>query len=481
MKNTQEDTNNNLPDDTTSKVSRSSKKNIAIIASFCLVVAITLFFILSSDDDKKQEQNNDTEVPLDVNISKKEQIRKTASNTKKTSSQKPTKVKIIPDEKTIEKSAANINKNSNKSPDLPSLPLANDKKVAVPIVVNPDNNNDPKLIATKRNARLKSSIMLINNSSAQEPGKNANTENNVDVVYQGDTSYLLSYGKIINAVLETSLNSDFHGEARAIITEDVFAQRGRKILIPRGARIVGTYSVLETSGYGRMNIAWSTIYLPNGYAVNLGQANAVDNLGVPGVEARVDDKAFEKILNAMLVSGFSIGIAKGLDKMVDPPQNSHKMNQQTAKSQALLNYSSGVMNNPNLTAQAKIQMLCSSVYSYMDDPTSPSYTQIQQTCNQVNLNISGTTPDQQLTTVMSAINTAAVSLTQDSVKDAQPTRTNQAVKDAYQNITNTLKDMVNENNFKTVVTVPQGKEIKIYVNKSIVFPKESVDKVRLIQ
>lgn len=474
MTNTPEDKKNNTSNDTKSKVSQSKKKNIAIIALFVISVAIVFFYFLSGDN-KELKPNQDENEPVNtVNVSKEtlkqQDIPKPIKKIEKKTTPEPIKVTIA------DKPTAIVD--SNESVDLPTLPAENNEKVAIPVVKYTDNN-DKKLIE-KKNIRLKSSIMLINNSTATEASRNANIEKNVDVVYQGDTSYLLSYGKIISAVLESALNSDFKGEARAIITEDVFAQSGRKILIPKGSRVIGNYSVFETSGYGRMHIAWNSIYLPNGYVVNLSQSIAIDNLGIPGVEARVDDKAFEKILNTVLVSGFSIGVAKGLDR-IDPPKDSHNINKNTAKSQALLNYSSSVMNNPNLTSQAKIQMLCSSIYNYMDDPTSPTYQQIQQNCNQINLNIGGATPEQQLATLMSTINTAALSLTKDSVQDAQPTKTEQATKDAYQNITNTLKDMVSENNFKTVITVPQGKEIKIYVNKPIVFPKESVNKSRFIQ
>lgn len=482
MTNTPEDKKNNTSNDTKSKVSQSKKKNIAIIALFVILSAIIFFYVLSGDN-KESKPNQDENEPVNiVNVSKEtlkqQDIPKPIKKIEKKTTPEPVKVTIT-DKPVTTTNKPTVIVDSNESVDLPTLPAKNNEKVTTPVVKNIDNN-DKKLMEKRRNIKLKSSIMLVNNSTATETSRNANIENNVDVVYQGDTSYLLSYGKIISAVLESALNSDFQGEVRAIITEDVFAQSGRKILIPKGSRVIGTYSVFETSGYGRMNIVWNSIYLPNGYVVNLGQSIATDNLGIPGVKARVDDKALEKILNAVLVSGLSIGIAKGLDK-IDPPKDSHDINKKTAKSQALLNYSSSVMNNQNLTPQAKIQMLCSSIYNYMDDPTSPTYQQIQQNCNQVNLNIGGATPEQQLATIMSVINTAALSLTKDSVQDAQQTKTEQAVKDAYQSITNTLKDMVSENNFKTVVTVPQGKEIKIYVNKSIVFPKESVNKLRFIQ
>src|SRR4029077_7467756 len=57
----------------------------------------------------------------------------------------------------------------------------------------------------------------------------------------GNLSMTVVEGAIIPAVLETGLNSDLPGYARAVVTRDVRSFDGKQVLIPRGARLIGQY------------------------------------------------------------------------------------------------------------------------------------------------------------------------------------------------------------------------------------------------
>ena len=61
-------------------------------------------------------------------------------------------------------------------------------------------------------------------------------------------------GTMIQAVLETAIDSSLAGQVRAMVSEDVHAYDGSRILIPRGARLIGRYqSGLPPLGFWAKN------------------------------------------------------------------------------------------------------------------------------------------------------------------------------------------------------------------------------------
>ena len=57
---------------------------------------------------------------------------------------------------------------------------------------------------------------------------------------------VVAQGAMIPAVLETALDSDLPGYARAVVTRDVRSFDGSAVLIPRGTRVVGEYHSAAT-------------------------------------------------------------------------------------------------------------------------------------------------------------------------------------------------------------------------------------------
>ncbi|MDX5495271.1 MAG: TrbI/VirB10 family protein, partial [Wolbachia endosymbiont of Nomada marshamella] len=58
----------------------------------------------------------------------------------------------------------------------------------------------------------------------------------------GKLGLMVTQGKIIDAVLETAINSDLQGMLRAMVSRDVYAETGDTVLIPKGSRLIGSYS-----------------------------------------------------------------------------------------------------------------------------------------------------------------------------------------------------------------------------------------------
>ncbi|UVO52821.1 TrbI/VirB10 family protein [Sphingomonas sp. SUN039] len=115
-------------------------------------------------------------------------------------------------------------------------------------------------------------------------------------------------GTIIQAVLETALDSTRPGFARAIVSRDVRGFDGTRVLIPRGSRLVGEYRSDAAPGQRRALVNWVRLIRPDGVTIAIGSP-AADPLGRGGIRARVDTHFFERFAGAILQSSFDIGIA----------------------------------------------------------------------------------------------------------------------------------------------------------------------------
>ena len=108
-------------------------------------------------------------------------------------------------------------------------------------------------------------------------------------------------GKLIDAVLETAINTDIPGTLRAIVTRDVYSESGTNILIPKASRLVGSYEAQIKPGQTRVNITWNRLIRPDGIDIAINSIGT-DQLGRAGVAANVDNKFINQMASAFLVS-----------------------------------------------------------------------------------------------------------------------------------------------------------------------------------
>ncbi|WP_428929836.1 TrbI/VirB10 family protein [Marinibacterium sp. SX1] len=108
-------------------------------------------------------------------------------------------------------------------------------------------------------------------------------------------------GTMIQAVMETALDSSLPGQIRAIISEDVFSYDGSRLLIPRGSRLIGRYRSGVEIAQKRVTIAWDRIVLPNNQTVQISSFGG-DALGRSGVTGFVDTRFDERFGSAALIS-----------------------------------------------------------------------------------------------------------------------------------------------------------------------------------
>lgn len=108
-------------------------------------------------------------------------------------------------------------------------------------------------------------------------------------------------GTMIQAVLETAIDSSLAGQVRAMVSEEVHAYDGSQILIPRGARLIGRYQSGLDIAQQRVTIAWDRIILPNNQTVEI-SAFGGDELGRSGRTGIVDSRFGTRFGSAALIS-----------------------------------------------------------------------------------------------------------------------------------------------------------------------------------
>lgn len=118
---------------------------------------------------------------------------------------------------------------------------------------------------------------------------------------------IIPQGAIIAAVLETPLNSDRPGLARAIVSQDARGFDGSRVLIPRGSRLIGEFKPDSTPGLRRILVTWNRLIRPDGVAIRIGSP-VTDPLGGAGVAGKVNTHFFERFTGAVLQSALAIGV-----------------------------------------------------------------------------------------------------------------------------------------------------------------------------
>jgi type IV secretion system protein VirB10 len=146
---------------------------------------------------------------------------------------------------------------------------------------------------------------------ARSPGG----EVNPNQLAPAPSPWTLSAGTIISASLITGLNSDLPGIVLAQVTEPVRdSAAGRAVLIPQGARLIGSYDSVVAFGQRRALLVWQRIILPDGSSITLDNVPATDRAGYSGVEDRVDFHTWRVLKGIALSTLLGVGTELSLGR-----------------------------------------------------------------------------------------------------------------------------------------------------------------------
>ena len=120
--------------------------------------------------------------------------------------------------------------------------------------------------------------------------------------------YLLSAGSVIPASLMSGLRSDLPGLVTAQVTANVFdSSTGRILLIPQGARLVGSYDSVVAFGQRRALVIWQRILLPDGSSLRIDNVPATDASGYAGLQDKLDFHTWTLLKGIVLSTLLGVG------------------------------------------------------------------------------------------------------------------------------------------------------------------------------
>jgi type IV secretion system protein VirB10 len=167
---------------------------------------------------------------------------------------------------------------------------------------------DVPKINTPSNSETSSYSANTSTGSNSNPSLDSSNDKNGQVIQLKHQDWLLLEGTIIPGILQTALHSDLTGNLKAQVTEDVYASRGHRILIPKGSMLLGHYSGNTSQQQSRIFVVWTRIIRSDGVSITL-QAEGTDELGQAGLSGNVNHHYIARFGQASLLSLLGAGIA----------------------------------------------------------------------------------------------------------------------------------------------------------------------------
>lgn len=136
----------------------------------------------------------------------------------------------------------------------------------------------------------------------------ANGDVNPHKLTPAASPYILSAGSILSASLITGLRSDLPGLVTAQVTENVYdSPTGHILLVPQGARLVGSYDSVVAFGQKRALVVWQRIIMPDGGSLRIDNVPATDPSGYAGLQDKVDFRTWQLLKGIALSTLFGVG------------------------------------------------------------------------------------------------------------------------------------------------------------------------------
>jgi type IV secretion system protein VirB10 len=137
----------------------------------------------------------------------------------------------------------------------------------------------------------------------EEPQK---PKNNVNVNRAYGKQHVLFEGSFIETVLVNRLSGDFNGPVICQVTTDLYSRNRSALLIPAGTKVLGEAKSVSAQGQSRLAVVFHRMIMPDGYAVDLDQAPALNQVGETALKDKVNNHYF-KIFGSSIAIGAIAG------------------------------------------------------------------------------------------------------------------------------------------------------------------------------
>ena len=136
-------------------------------------------------------------------------------------------------------------------------------------------------------------------------------------------------GSFLEAVLVTELSGEFPGPVLANVSVPFYSADRQRVLIPRGARVVGSVEAVSGADQERLAVAFHRILWPDGRSVSL-EFNGLNQIGESALKDAVDRHYF-----SMFAAAGAVGILSGLTAIGANPYAGGRQGFQAGASQGL--------------------------------------------------------------------------------------------------------------------------------------------------
>jgi type IV secretion system protein VirB10 len=117
----------------------------------------------------------------------------------------------------------------------------------------------------------------------------------------GDLNMILPKGRSIDCGLSMRMISDLAGFASCILSQNIYSDNGKVLLLERGSEAFGEYKPSGGQGLERIFVLWTRIKTPSGVIINLNSPGS-DELGTTGLAGAVNNHWWKRLGAAVLLS-----------------------------------------------------------------------------------------------------------------------------------------------------------------------------------
>ena len=166
------------------------------------------------------------------------------------------------------------------------------------------NKNVLTINKTKNKSQIEYGVDSFSNLSEQDKASNEHK------LYR-----TISAMKMIPAILITNISSDIGGKVIAQVEEDIYAEMGVAVLIPKGSKVLGNYASNNKIGEYRLSIFWTRILTPEGVNIMLSDAYGADISGAMGAIGNLDSKYWQRYGIPLALSTLSNGLILSINNI----------------------------------------------------------------------------------------------------------------------------------------------------------------------
>ena len=164
-------------------------------------------------------------------------------------------------------------------------------------------------VSSEKNSGLQADLGKRKSESSEQDNSTSDDNNtsSKSSIQIARSPYELNAGSLIPSVMISGLNSEITGTIIAQVRENVYdTATGRFLLIPQGARLLGTYNNGLQYGAERIAVGWNRIIYPNGNSVDLKGVPGSDLAGYAGFADQVNNH-YLKLFGASFILGVITG------------------------------------------------------------------------------------------------------------------------------------------------------------------------------